>query len=68
MKKKYLDPRIGMTPIQTEGLMNNPASVTENGQTSPDMGIGGDSPGGQEADSKRGLFDSEASSRSLWDD
>lgn len=38
-----------------------PISVTENGEQSPDMGIGGDSPGDMEADAKKGNMN-------LWDD
>ncbi|PIK21476.1 MULTISPECIES: hypothetical protein [Prevotella] len=58
MRKEYIKPCMGKIQVQEESLMN-PDSVRENGQTSPDMGIGGDSPGGQEADSKQGFFDNE---------
>ena len=58
MRKEYIKPCIWKIQVQEESLMN-PDSVRENGQTSPDMGIGGDSPGGQEADSKQGFFDNE---------
>lgn len=70
MKKiKYTSPDIELFKLQTERLMN-PVSVTENGQTSPDMGIGGDSPGGQEADAKKGLFvnDDNLPNYNPWDE
>ncbi|SFG42029.1 hypothetical protein [Prevotella sp. KH2C16] len=67
MKKDYTAPKTEQIEIHTERLMG-PNSVTENGQTSPDMGIGGDSPGGQEADSKPGFFENEWTANNPWDD
>ena len=69
-KRKYTAPVIERIRVAIECLIK-PISVTENGQTSPDMGIGGDSPGGMEADSKRGFFydyQDVAEPQNLWND
>ncbi|MCI6618966.1 MAG: hypothetical protein MSD82_08935 [Prevotella sp.] len=60
MKKCYLSPSMELVRVLTESILA-PISVTENGEPSPDMGIGGDSPGGMEADAKKGNIN-------LWDD
>lgn len=70
MKRKYTAPVIERIRVEIECLIE-PISVTENGQTSPDMSIGGDSDGGMEADSKRGFFydyQDGTEAQNLWDD
>ena len=56
----YVAPTTEMIRTFVEPLLQ-PVSVTENGQPSPDMGIGGDSPGDMEADAKRNHFN-------IWED
>ena len=60
MKKYYLPPSMELVRILSESILA-PISVTENGEQSPDMGNGGDSPGDMEADAKKGNMN-------LWDD
>lgn len=59
-RNKYIQPSSEVFRLHLEPLLD-PTSVTENGQTSPDMGIGGDSPGDTEADAKRNRFN-------IWED
>ena len=66
-RKDYMAPHTELLYVNTESMMN-PISVTENGQTSPHMGIGGDSPGNQDADAKQGFFEYEFPSCNSWDD
>ncbi|RRD02747.1 hypothetical protein EII32_01680 [Prevotella sp. OH937_COT-195] len=65
-KKRYVTPYTEQICMPIESLMNI-NSVTENGKPSPDIGVGGDSDGDMEADSKRGYFDDDIGSDNIWD-